>query len=469
MNSNFSFMKDIDGELYEKLIDIESAVKINPFGIGNNLRQVLEKICSKRVEEYNLLPKMTEFSPGRKIDLSMELFLLSNGRGFIDSLGIPGLSPFPDVKVYLTRTERDGKKHSRFINPGAVTEKNREFFGHGYNFLRQIGNEYSHNDPAFEKYFERSYENVIYALEILQEFLKGIYGIEKNKVPPFNEDIMPIGNYAVTGSRIPPDVIRTGCEREYTALRYEDLFPGSVGTSLIRQYPRSEANAVILRRASEVYGIEDNCGPLLNKVTVLSEGRNIDSPFYLIAYDFRPGAEKLSEEFLSTLSVKEKYELCLSYAKTLSYFHNNTVPVYHRILSSECAYYADNRSKGRGISTAIIKFEFAKIADADALTVIGGILPKITESDNRYVADEWYSLANAEEISWARADIYSLGILFADILMGSFGKYRPERMGREAHMRPILPLLEDMTGRADLRPDINKICAFLEKLTGELK
>lgn len=470
MNSNFSFVKEKNEELYESLLEIESSVKINPSDAGNKIRKVLEKLCSIYENEYELLQKMKEFTP-RKIDLSMELFLLSDGNGFIKSLNHPALKPFPVFNVELEYKGSDGIKHSCFENPEEVPQNSREFFGKCYNFLRQMSNEYSHNDSneKYQRYFEKSYGNIIHTLKILHRYIKEIYGFGKYEVPPFDEDIMPIGNYEIIKGVIPPDTVRTGCEKEYTALRYEDMFPASVGSSVIRQYPRNNENRIFLRRASEVFGISDNCGAVLKGITVLSDMKKSDSPYYLIAYDLQKGAEKLSTEFLSRLTLEERCGLCLSYARDLAFFHTNTSPVYHRILSSECVYYADGRERGKGISTAIIKFEYAKISDTETYTVMNGILPEITASDARYIADEWHSLANADDLSWAKADIYSLGILFSDILMGSIGGYRPDHIGRKKELSPFLPLLEEMTGRSDARPDITRVCNTLERINGEIK
>ncbi|MBE7037250.1 MAG: hypothetical protein E7403_08155, partial [Ruminococcaceae bacterium] len=376
MKSNFEFVEPLDSKAFTKLLAVENRVKIDPFGIGNSLRHILEYLCGLMVLKYDLKDEMIAECGGKMPNLNDQFRLLRDKHGFIARMqqktGNEALRPLPGFKVSLTYRNRENKIVSRFAEPEKWTEKQVAHYEWADNFLRQIGNDFSHEEnPFLEPVFDKTYENVIYALQCLQKYLRFYFNVSKEDVPFFNEDKMPIGDYEITGVCIPADRERTSCEKEYTANRYEDYRIESVGCSVIRQYPRTDSKAVFLRRAPDVYLAGDNCGSLLNKVTILSEGGHKEKPFYLVAYDFRTKASLLNTEFLTSLSFEDRLKLCLSYAETMACFHNNSSPIYHRVFSADCAYYADERNKNRGISTAIIKFEYAKIADGRTETVIG--------------------------------------------------------------------------------------------------
>ncbi len=469
MKSNFSFIEKIDKELFGKLLEVEKRAKIDPYGIGNHLRHVLEYLCSQKITKYNLKEDILEMCNGLKPTLYEQLRLLRDRRDFIPRMqqkpGNETLKPMPTFRVKLEYKDKNGKLVSRFESPEKMTERESSIYIWVDSFLRQIGNDYSHEENVFtDVVFKKTYENVIYALRCLQDYIRMYYDIPRGDVPYFNEDRMPISEYEIIGVCVPADKERTSCQKEYTANRYEDLRSESVGCSVIRQYPRTDSKAVFLRRAPDVYLAGDSHGSLLKKVTILSSGSHEERPFYIVAYDFRTEAKMLSTAFLRSLTLEERVGMCLSYAETLACFHNNPSPIYHRVFSSKCAYYADERNTPRGISTAIIKFEYAKIADGRTETVIGNRPQNLfsDRDDARYIAPEWGSLMDPTANDWAKVDIYSLGILFMDILMGSLGGYTPAEFARKPEFKEYLPLIQRMCTAASLRPDINEVCSVLK-------
>lgn len=471
MKSNFSFMKNIDNETFEILLDVEKRAKIEPYHIGNPIRQVLEHLCTIQIEKYDLVEEILEECQGKIPPLFEQLRLLRDRNGFLlkvrSNPGRENIEPMPCFKVNLEYRDETGKMQSRFKEPDRIKENEKNTFQWADAFLRQVGNDFSHyKNPFIKRVFKKNYENVIYALKTLQKYVKLFFGIDERSVPPFNEDIMPVDNYEIISAKIPADTERTSCEKEYIARRYEDMKKESVGYSVIRQYPRTDKKAVFLRRAPDVYLAGDNCGALLNKVTIISEGGDNDNPFYLVAYDFRREAFELNTPFLSSLKPSERLSLCLEYAKNMALFHNNSTPIYHRVFSSGCAYYSDERKSGRGIGTAIIKFEYAKIADNQTETVIGPS-PQAemftNKDDKRYIAKEWNELKEPTLKDWAKVDIYSLGILFCDILMGKIGGYQFPELRRFPEYTKILPLISKMISLKDSRPDINSVIDYLEK------
>jgi len=467
MNSNFGFVKELDPEMFAYLLDVERCAKTEPYRIGNPLRHVLERLCAMKIIKYNLKDAMLGKCRNKVPSLYEQLFMLRDKNGFISEMkklpGNEGLESLPVFRVNLEYKNKNNKTVSRFFAPDRMTEAEKNKYQWADNFLRQIGNDFSHDlNPFFERVFTKSYENVIYALECLHKYIRIYYNVDVKAAPVFDVDKMPIGNYEITGCCIPDDAEKSMCEREYTANRYEEYSCESVGSSVVRQYLRSDEREIFFRRVPDVYLAGGNYGSLLNKVTVISEGGQNQSPFYLVSYDFRTHASKLNTEFLSGLSERERKELCLSYAQTMSSFHNNSVPVYHRFFTPQCAYYADERGKNRGISTAIIKFEYAKIFDESVPTVLD---PSMTgkigvEHDERYICEEW----NAGMSDWSKADIYSLGVLFTDILMGRIGGYKFSEFLKIAEYNDIAELVREMRSRAENRPDINSVCERLAEI-----
>ena len=479
MNSNFVFVKQHDSELFRILLSIENRVKIDPYGIGNDLRQVLELLCAKKIKEYGLYDALLDAARKRYRSTSAlptladQLWNLRSAqflRAAVPASVCKNPRPLPDFSVSDSYRGANGKPVLRFENAEKLSAEALEEYRKKYKradaFLRQLGNDYSHSpNPYVTRVFKRTYENVLDALRCLQKYVWMYFGGNENNCPVFNEDIMPILNYEIRNAVVPTDVARGLCQKEFSATRYEEYREAPVGSSLIRQYLRTNTDSVFLRRAADVYLAADNCGSLLKQVSILSEGGRAERPFYIIAYDFRTEASKLNDAFLSSLSVGERLSLCLSYAKVMQSFHNNAVPIYHRVFNAGCAYYADERALGRGIATAIVKFEFAKISERNYQTVIGTDPRRallVANDETRYLAPEWNAIERFDAKDWAKVDIYSLGILFTDILMGKIGGYTDREITRTPHMKPYLELIASMTDQKNARPDINEVCEYLK-------
>lgn len=412
--SNFEFVYDRDSkerqELFEFLYKLESDVKINPYRIGNGIRQVLEILCAMKIESDEIKENVKKANKNRIPDLNSMLNILRKTTVTCDGKTIHlGIKPLPSQKLI--------EKHIDFDQKTEESDKKKYLFVD--NFLRQIGNEYSHNsNPFVEPVFLKTYKNVLLAMRSLHKYLWEYFGNDLRKLPEFREDIMPIGNYEIVETKTPNDSTQGYCLKEYTAKRHEDYQNDRVGFSVIRQYRRvKEEKQEFLKRASDVYMAGDNCGPLLKQVSILS---NENSQYYIVAYDFRVEARPINAEFLQKLPLKEKIQLCLSYAEILKAFHANVPKIFHRMLTSNCAYYADERARGRGITTAIIKFEFAKITEGAGATILPYVnerLERLSNEERRFLPEKM-SNRTGDEI-----DIYSLGVLFCDILMGQIGGY----------------------------------------------
>ncbi len=471
MESNFNFVKDRNLKLYKDLLYIEKNIKLNTFGIGNAIRQILEDLCTDMEEKYGLSEEIASACAPKTPDLNDRLKLLSDERNFISQmklrLGCEDIKALPNFKIKFDYVTYGNKTKSRCIDPKSMTEADYKTYAKVGIFLRTISNQFSHSENSkYRKIFKRNYDNASYALKILHRYIREYYGLTNKEVPDYSENKAPIGNYEIIEAYVPKDRKRTGCIKEYVAKRYEPFREKSVGTSVIRQYLKNESRTDRLLRVSDVYLLKDYSGSLLKKISLLPEENSENSPFYFVTYDFGTEAQGLSNDFLKTLSFDEKCKLCLSYAKTLANFHNNSTPIYHRLLNHYCAYYYDGREKGKGISTAIIKFGYAKIDDYDFETVLGSEASNfdVAHDETRYMAPEWKSLNNPESNEWEKADIYSLKTLFTDILMGQIGGYTEYDFAMRPEMAKFLPLIEKMDGVASLRPTIDEVCQYLNEI-----
>jgi len=472
MKSNFSFVENIDKKCFDKLIDVEKRAKYEPYRIGTYIRQVMEYLCFERAKDYQIVDFIKEKTATDSPDLYTQLNVLRDKDGsvaeYVKNNSDRVYQPLPafNIRFIFGKKNRD-RFLPVFVNEELNTEANVAKFQWADNFLRQIGNDFVHDESHYyDKVFKREYKNVIYALKTLQEYVRRFYNADRADVPYFNEDIMPVASYEIIKAYVPSDSFRTGCEKEFVAKRYEGADEECVGYSLLRQYSYTADNSILLKRATDVYRMGDNCGALLNKVVIVTQNVE-ETPLYIIAYDFKTKAEELNTEFLSTLTLRERISLCLSYARTLSYFHNNCPPMYHRLLSSKSAYYADERGKYNRISTALVKFEYAKISDCDFSTVLkdGPDDKYLSQLDEmRYIPAEWTTLKNPVNEDWARVDVYSLGVLFTDILMGKIGGYSDNDVMKNKELAPVMELLSVMSDRAEERPDIDKVVHILEEI-----
>ena len=85
----------------------------------------------------------------------------------------------------------------------------------------------------------------------------------------------------------------------------------------------------------------------------------------------------------------------------------------------------------------------------------------------KYVAPEVRRLFQGQrmEIDWSRADVFSLGILFGDILRGSLDAdpASSAKLRRDGADEKFLELMDQMRApRPELRPSMNDVSAALE-------
>ncbi len=150
----------------------------------------------------------------------------------------------------------------------------------------------------------------------------------------------------------------------------------------------------------------------------ISTIENQGSPFYIVAYHFQEKPLAPSDELLQSLDMKSRLFICGELAQCLAELHQ--MGIYHRLLSHASMYVCDYSARGKGWRPHLVKFDFAKLVakgEGDALATVKAqtkeAKEKITDrSIRKYIPEDW-DLEN-----WEKVDVYSLGILFCDILSG---------------------------------------------------
>lgn len=411
MIGNFAFMYHINRELYEKLYSAEKQARTNFRNSGHESREALEILIKTILNRHNLSNACKGQELRVKIDnLRDETFLKSAG--------------------YLKNDESLSDKP---ILPdlGEVTFKyknGREETADYWNFMRKYGNTCSHADtrPSDVKL---SYENTIKCLKGLFLLLKRYYkGQIPHSVGAFDENMMPIEEYCVYASYVPADSVRSKCLREFLAFIRDENGEKSF-YAILRLYNKADSNETFMLRNQKCFteaaklslsSVPDG----MTRMRELIPKDSQNSTFYIISYIFNQEPHPLTETLLQGMSLAQRVKLCSRIVNCLDNLHTSPIPIFHRMLSYESIFTCEIR--GEWIPY-IIKFDYAKIlSQAPVGTVfINAVKAKERlneEKLNKYLPPEWDSLSQeAGDKEWAKVDIYSLGILFADILAGKIG------------------------------------------------
>jgi hypothetical protein len=409
---NFAFMFHINKELYEKLYSAEKQARTNFRNSGHESREALEifiRLVLKRNDNLNRACRNQELRV--KIDnLRDESFLRAEG--------------------YLNENETLTDKRV-LPDLGEVSfkyENGREETADYWDFIRKYGNTCSHADirPSDVKL---SYENTIKCLKGLFLLMKRFYKNQiSNSIGSFDENLMPIEEYCVYDSYVPADSVRSKCIREFLAYTKDENGEKSF-YAILRLYNKAESNETFMLRNQKCFteAAKLSSSSVPDGMTRMSELIPKDSQtssFYIIGYIFNQEPHPLTETILNSLSLEERVKLCSKIVNCLDNLHTSPTPIFHRMLNYECIFVCKIRNEW---IPYIIKFDYAKISSRAPIgtVYINAVKAKEKmkeEKLNKYFPPEWDSLSQeAGDEEWAKVDIYSLGILLADILAGKIG------------------------------------------------
>lgn len=481
MLDNFGFIKQYDQKLYDAIHEAEQEIKRDYVEAGARLRKnVIEYFVRNFIETNNLKTELSQFcaSATPKLEpstLFSQMRFLTNRRA-IRELNNPNIralvcmhktrNGFIDYKVNAKYTDINGQELYRKIEPD-----DREI--DAFLFLRWVGNACSHsNDNSDNPIIHRTYENIVEAFRIAYHIFACHFG-DNAKYGKYREDRIPIGKYNIEKAFVPSDSLRTGCIMEYEAVKEES---GRFEWAIIREYQKNTVDKNFFLRGYDTtiftkYQLIDMPAPMI-AVENLTQFDSELSQYYTVAYTFTRKPQKLSD-IIKEIDFKNRYDMCLRIAKCFEELHTGDKPLYHRMLNYNCIYTLDCRDVGRGWVASVLKFDFSKIPDKGEENTVfynaWNAQGKITEeSEKKYLAPEWAEdNRNAE---WEKVDIYSLGVLFCDILSGGILKNTAALENSFREMldsgvdREVVETIFNMTAEmVDDRPIIEDVVSVLKK------
>lgn len=442
---NFEFVREIFPELYENLVQAESQSRMDYKGTGHQLRDVFEAYCDHLIEENG----MTVLEEG-------------------------------DALAAKIRELRSARKMPSFPRYGYLSLEGRRESGFWDAVWRQFGNACSHRKLINQNAPAVTYENLLTVFGIIFNVFKWEYTRRRGEkaageIGDFQEDLMPIGgNYVIRG-KVPVDAAMTNCIREYETFSYNDS-GRKQKYGIVRVFNKKSMDEKLLAlRDEEAFNeAADEAGIQFDgnvQVNVLSPIKTSSSDYYIIIYNFSRKPTHLSENLTAGLTMPQRMKLCRDIAAILWKFHNLDTPIYHRNLSYDSIYVCTGK-QGEP-EPSIIKLDCAKIVSEEFGTVIQTLENREKMMQQRkllkYVAPEVRCMTNGQNIGidWEKADIYSLGILFGDILRASFAA-DPASMAKlqkqGADVR-LLQLTEQMkNGNPAMRPSADAVLRKLEEI-----
>jgi hypothetical protein len=425
MKGNFVFLENINPEAYEYLKEAESQVRLN-YDISNNIRKSLESIILHLITERKLFEKvkrevLDKSDKGKIINWTLADRIKNLGdKDFLRNIGWLKLNEDIHQKPFLPYLGR--------VDYMLVSGKKQQ--EDWYKYLRYFGNKNSHaatreENSNWPTNIRMDYPQAVLALKGIYRLLYALYN---KRVPHlatrFNEECMPIDQFVIDKAYKPSDVGKSRCQMEFQA--HYDIHDKNNDVrkreyAILRLYNKRDISENFLMRTMEVLARTDDDLPDRPKgIREVKEVCSLDnrSPFYIIAYIFPREPQQLSTQILKKMEFKDRLMICQRICDCLTELHGLSTPIYHRLLSYECVYLCDYSEKNRGWIPYLTKFEFTKILNNDNTVMLEASdnREKIKENKRKkYLPENNEWTINAD---WSKVDVFSLGVLFSDILFG---------------------------------------------------
>lgn len=467
-NGNFWFVDNLNSEVYGKLALAERVSRTDFRKSGHETREAMENIIKSIINQYKLEEEIK-----KKIRQENENNI--NGK-YREQFDLKNKIKYLRDEAFLKEVNcLEAKDKAILPSIGEVHYKCNDGSTNTcdyYDFMRLFGNTCSHPEikPWNPKIY---YENVIKCLKGYHLLLRKYYANRISKdTPAFNENLMPIEEYHICDAYVPSDTLRSKCMKEF--LGYIEQSKGKKASyAVLRLYNKADLNEKFILRNVDTF-VEASKLSIssvpegMTKMEEVTKYNDKTSSFYIIAYIFNQEPQKLTESILKSMELSKRVKMCRRIADCFYNLHKSEVPIYHRMLSYESIYVCDF---GREWVPFVIKFDFAKIDSEDVKgTVIEDAVnakKKLQELKQlKYLAPEWNIEQQSSPRDWAKMDIYSLGILFSDILMGKIGTTAVsiDELEELGLSEEILDLLDVMRADSpDVRNDIEEVQLVLEE------
>ena len=408
--SNFSFLQIINAPLFQLIQEAESYARTDFVACGHKSRNACDVFIDSVIRKKGLENEITgdlftKISSLRDEELLKSIGFLAAEQNLSDTPILPELGTVD----YLAESGKTIYKYDY------------------YDFLRRFGNACSHpkknrSDPKVV------FSNVIKCLKGYRLLFIRYYSrqVPKN-IEHFKEDLMPIDKYYITSSRIPDDQYRSKCEREFWGYTLNDRKQVSY-YAILRLYNKDDVDRNFMLRNSDVFieASRDTISGIPDGMTSFQTVVGLDnaaSSFYITAHLFRYEPKPLNQKLLLNTTMKQRLELCYGIANCFYNLHNSEEPIYHRLLTYDSVVVCNIKNQ---MVPYVIKFDYGKFAQSDQYeTVFQQTVQaekKIQKEKSliKYLAPEWINVTDTNTVDWEKIDIYSLGVLFSDILAGRF-------------------------------------------------
>ncbi len=300
-----------------------------------------------------------------------------------------------------------------------------------WDFLRRAGNRGAHADTDVHNYSVKlTHDNMVKVLTGFYKLMKTHYEARISKdvrSSSFDKSKIPVGDYVVEEWYVPADSARSMCKKECHA--YVLGHRKEIETyAILRMYDKREVTDEFALRNHHCFHAaarQFRGAPTgMAKTSPLDTLNSESSDYYILAYTFYHKPEPLRDKILKAMTPKQRICLCKDLADCLDKLHTASDPIYHRMLSYDSVFVCWENNEW---VPYIVKFDYAKITakSPDETVLANAVNAKKRTRDARlqkYISPEWNSIPQETASNkWEKADIFSLGVLFSDILMGCIG------------------------------------------------
>ena len=416
--SNFNFLHGVNEPLFKSIFKAERLARTNFRECGHITREAYEIFINAVLKKAKLADKVAG-------DLSLKIKSLRNPKelkaaGYLSAgQTLSKNIILPDLGT-VDYTNNMGKR------------VNEDY----YDFLRKFGNACSHSKSELSDPKE-TFENVEKCLQGFHLLFSQYYEKGK-KAGTFNAGKMPIGEYYITKSYVPDDKNRSKCKREYLGYILRENKGDQRHSenqyisyhAILRQYNKEDVDSNFLLRNSDVF-LEASRSAIYGAPPGMTDFRTVvgldnpESSFYITAHLFWHEPQPLYQHLLAGTSLKQRLELCSALASCFYNLHNADEPIYHRLLTYESIVVCKFNNR---LIPYVIKFDYGKLTSAKSKPYTTVFIQaqqaeasiQKGKSLTKYLAPEWKDISADKKVDWEKIDIYSLGVLFSDILVGRF-------------------------------------------------